>query len=239
MGIMTARTLHNSHPTLLPRLRPGLSVLDVGCGPGTLTAEIARRVAPGHVVGMDINAEMVGAAEAAHAPSRVPNLVFYTGDVRESAWNAEFDLVNAARVVQWMPDPERALARMARAARPGGLVVVLDYDHTRAEWVDPPAAWTRFYRAFLDWREAGRLDNTIATRLPALCRQAGLDVIDVVPRITTVRADDAQFFRVAGLWRLVIDSRGRQIVAAGHLSEPERQAAFDPFTAWPPSPPAP
>jgi ubiquinone/menaquinone biosynthesis C-methylase UbiE len=232
MGILTARTLGNSHPFLLTLLAPGISVLDVGCGPGTLTAEIARRVAPGHTVGMDINPEMIQAAEAVAPPSAVPNLVFYTGDIRESAWDGEFDVVNAARALQWIPDPEIALRRMTRAVAPGGRVVVLDFDHTRAVWSAPPSAWTRFYEAFLAWRAAGGLDNAIANRLPALFRTAGLADIESMAQITTVRAGDADFFRVAGLWRMVIESRGRQMVAAGYLTEPDREAALDAYTDW-------
>ncbi len=231
-GIMTARTLGNSHPVLLGLLEPDMSVLDVGCGPGTLTAEIARRVDPGAVVGMDANSEMIRAAEEASPPGEIPNLVFYTGDIRKSSWDGEFDLVNAARTLQWIPDPDVALHRMARAAAPGGLVVVLDFDHTRAEWSDPPRAWTRFYQAFLAWREAGRLDNAIASRLPGLCEGAGLVDAELWPQITTVRAGDADFFRVAGLWRMVIESRARQMVAAQHLTETERQAALGAFTEW-------
>ena len=60
-------------------------MLDVGCGPGTLTEEIARRVAPAPVVGMDVNPEMIAAAEQASPPGEVPNLVFYRGDIRQSA----------------------------------------------------------------------------------------------------------------------------------------------------------
>jgi ubiquinone/menaquinone biosynthesis C-methylase UbiE len=232
MAIMTARTLANSHPTLLGLLETDTSVLDVGCGPGTLTAEVARRVAPGHVVGMDVNPEMVRAAEEASPPGEVPNLVFYAGDIRESGWDGEFDLVNAARVLQWIPDPDVALSRMARAAIPGGLVVVLDFDHTRAEWNDPPKAWRRFYEAFLRWREGGGLDNAIAERLPALCDAAGLVGARTTPRITTVRAGDADFFRVAGLWRMVIESRGRQMVSALYLTEVERREAFEAYTEW-------
>lgn len=231
-GIMMARTLANSHPALLGLLAPGMSVLDVGCGPGALTAEIARRVAPGHVVGMDVNPEMVRAAEEANPPSEIANLVSYTGDVRESGWDGEFDLANAARVLQWIPNPAAAVERMARAVRPGGLVVLLDYDHTRARWIGAPPAWTRFYAAFLDWRDAGGLDNAIAGRLPTLCEAAGLDDVEVTPRITTVRTGDPDFFRVAGVWRLVIESRGRQMVAAGHLGEAGRRAALDAYTEW-------
>ena len=232
MGIMTTRTLANSHPVLLGLLERDMSVLDVGCGPGTLTMEIATRVAPGHVVGMDLNPEMIRAAEAASPPGRIANLVFYAGDIRESGWDGEFDVVNAARALQWIPDPEVALSRMARAAAPGGRVVVVDFDHTRASWKDAPAAWTRFYEAFLDWRRSGGLDNAIARRLPSLCEAAGLAEAELVPQITTVNAGDADFFRVAGLWRMVIESRGRQMVGAGHLTEPERVAAFDAFTEW-------
>jgi len=232
MGIMTARTLANSHPTLLRLLEPDTSVLDVGCGPGTLTVEIARRVDPGAVVGMDVNPEMIRTAEEASPPGNIPNLIFYTGDIRESTWDGEFDVVNAARTLQWIPDAEVALHRMARAAAPGGRVVVLDFDHTAAHWSDPPKPWTRFYEAFLEWREAGGLDNAIARRLPALCETAGLADMELSPQIMTVRAGDADFFRVAGLWRMVIESRGRQMVAAGRLAETERQDAFDAFTEW-------
>jgi len=232
MGIMTARTLANSHPTLLELLAPGLSVLDVGCGPGTLTAEMARRVDPGAVVGMDVNPEMIAAAETASPPGEIPNLVFYKGDVRASGWAGEFDLVNASRVLQWIPDPGLALRAMARAARPGGWVVVLDYHHGKAEWSRPPAAWTRFYQAFLDWRAAAGLDNAIADHLPGLCEALGLAEIRITPRVETVHAGDPDFYRAAGLWRLVIESRGRQMVEAGHLAEPERQAALEAYTDW-------
>jgi ubiquinone/menaquinone biosynthesis C-methylase UbiE len=231
-GILTARTLANSHPTLLRLLRPGMSVLDVGCGPGTLTLEIARHVDPGAVVGMDVNPDMIRAAEEAIPPGASRNLVFYTGDILESAWDGEFDLVNAARALQWISDAALALRRMAQATVPGGTVTVLDYDHTLAEWSDPPKAWLRFYDAFLEWRAAGGLDNAIARRLPDLCEAAGLADASLTPQITTVRAGDADFFRVAGLWRMVIESRGRQMVGAGHLAESERRDAFDAFTAW-------
>ena len=232
LGIMTARTLANSHPVLLELLSPGLSVLDVGCGPGTLTAEIARRVAPGAVVGMDLNPEMLAAAEAASEPGAIPNLVFYRGDVRDSGWAGEFDLVNAARVLQWIPDAGAAVAAMARAARPGGRLVLLDFAHGKAEWSRPPAPWTRFYHAFLEWRAAAGLDNAIADRLPAMCEALGLSDVRAVPQVETVRAGEPDFYRAAGIWRLVIESRGRQMVAVGHLAESERRAALDAYTGW-------
>ncbi len=232
LGIMTARTLANSHPDLLALLRPGQDVLDVGCGPGTLTIETARRVLPGRTVGLDVNPEMLASAREASPPGALPNLSFLEGDIRDGGWEDEFDLVSAARVLQWISHPERALAPMIAAARPGGLVVVLDYDHTRAHWTRPPASWTRFYAAFLEWRAAGQLDNALAARLPQAFEAAGLAEVQVVPRVVVVRAGEPDFFRVAGIWRLTVDSRGRQMVAAGHLEEAERRTALADYADW-------
>ena len=231
-GIMTARTLANSHPTLLDLLTPGMSVLDVGCGPGTLTMEIARQVDPAPVVGMDVNPDMIRAAEAASPPGDIPNLVFYMGDIRESTWDAEFALAAATRTLQWLHDPDAAVAKMAQAVVPGGLVVLRDYDHTQAEWSGEPTEWTRFYAAFLGWRAAGGLDNAIAKRLPALAEGADLVDAGITPEITTVRAGDSDFFRAAGMWRMVIESRGRQMVQAGYLTEAERETALSAYTEW-------
>jgi len=125
LGIMTARSLSNSHPCLLELLHLGQDVLDVGCGPGTLTIETARRVLPGRVVGLDVNPEMLAAAREASPPGALPNLAFLEGDIRDGGWEDEFDLVTAARVLQWIPDAERALTPMVAAVRPGGLVVAL------------------------------------------------------------------------------------------------------------------
>jgi SAM-dependent methyltransferase len=232
LGIMAARTLENSHPVLLDLLSLNTSVLDVGCGPGTLTAEIARRVHPAAVVGMDINPDMIRAAEAAHPPGSIPNLVFYCGDVLESHWDGEFDVVNTARMLQWIPDAAAAVRHIARAVAPGGLVVALDFDHTKAEWNGAPEAWTRFYSAFLAWRAGNGLDNAMARRLPSLCEAAGLQSVQWRPQVTTVGSGEADFFRAAGQWRMVVESRGRQMVLAGYITEEERTAAFCAFGDW-------
>jgi len=232
MQVMAPRTLANSHPNLLPLLRPGISVLDVGCGPGTLTAEIARRVHPGPVVGMDCNPEMISVAEQQSRPGVLANLIFYAGDIRQSGWDGEFDVANAVRALQWIRRPQIALANMARAVRPGGTVVAVDYDHTRARWEGAPSGWTRFYSAYLDWRRGLGLDNAIARRLHRLFETAGLVNVRAIAHITAVRACDPDFFRVAGVWRMIIESHGRHMVGSGLMTEIERREALDDFTEW-------
>jgi ubiquinone/menaquinone biosynthesis C-methylase UbiE len=71
------RTLADSGAYLIPHLRPGMTVLDVGCGPGSITADLARAVAPGTVTGLDRSPDVV--AEAARLHAELPGVEFLTG----------------------------------------------------------------------------------------------------------------------------------------------------------------
>ena len=122
---------------------------------------------------------------------------------------------------------------MVRAARPGGTVAVLDYDHTRAEWDPPlPPAARRFYQAFLDWRTDAGLDNAIAAHLPAMFGQAGLADVSAVDQPEVTTAADPDYQRRIALWPDVIASRGHQVVADGWLTEADRALAEEGIRRW-------
>src|SRR5215468_938611 len=90
------RTAENSAAYLLPALRPGLRLLDVGCGPGTLTVDLARRVAPAPVTGIDVSAEVVREARDHAAAAGAANVTFAVGDFREAGLaEGSFDVVHA------------------------------------------------------------------------------------------------------------------------------------------------
>src|SRR5262249_44872192 len=140
-------------------LRPGMRVLDVGCGTGAITSGIARVVGPtGFALGIDRDPALLRLAVEQHAS--VPALGFEERDVLELTVETPFDIVTAARVLQWIEHPADAVDRMAAATRPGGLVVVLEYCHAELVWQpEPPAAVRRFYDGFLAWRDANGWDN--------------------------------------------------------------------------------
>jgi 2-polyprenyl-3-methyl-5-hydroxy-6-metoxy-1,4-benzoquinol methylase len=106
------RTVENSAGYLLPALRPGTRVLDVGCGPGTITLDIAQRVAPGVVVGVDSAAAIVDDARTNATDAAMPNLTFEVGDVYALPYDdGSFDVVHAHQVLQHLADPVAALPK--------------------------------------------------------------------------------------------------------------------------------
>jgi SAM-dependent methyltransferase len=256
-AILDRRTLAGSHRRLHALLAPGFHVLDVGCGTGAITRGIAEAVGPdGRVVGLDVNAGFIEEARRRHADA--PGLSFAVGDVYalddggaagggaiagrdlfegvvgSDARGAQgFDIVTAARVLQWLARPLDAVRAMALATRPGGRIVVLDFNHEKLAWTPPPpASMRRFYEAFLAWRAAAGMDNAIADRLPELLARVGLAEVTVTPEHETARRGDPDFAVRAGIWADVAATRGRQMVADGAITERERAEAETEYRAW-------
>ncbi len=143
------RTAENSAAYLLPHLLPGMRVLDLGSGPGTLTVDLARTVAPGETVAVDASpaaAELTRAA-AADAGVDVTMLVAQADDLPFAA--DAFDVVHAHQLLQHVPDPVAVLREMRRVTRPGGLVAVRDADYAAMTWhpgSDGLDEWRALYR---------------------------------------------------------------------------------------------
>jgi ubiquinone/menaquinone biosynthesis C-methylase UbiE len=95
-------------------------------------------------------------------------LRFEIGDATALPFANRFDIVTSARTLRWIASPETAINRMRQAARPTGMVVVLDYNHAGNEWEPkPPSEFLVFYAAFLSWRDIHDWDNDMADHLPA------------------------------------------------------------------------
>jgi SAM-dependent methyltransferase len=230
--ILNSRTLATAHQRLAAMLQPGTTVLDIGCGTGAITAGIAAAVAPhGRALGMDVHAGLV--QEAAHTHGHIPGLYFALGDVYHVPCRAAFDIVSAARVLQWLAHPQAALQQMLLATKPGGTIVLLDYNHEKIRWhPSPPHSMQVFYNAFLRWRAEAGMDNALADHLAALCSAVGLTNVVITPQHEVTERQAADFATRVGLWADVAASRGRQMVQAGVITESQRLAAEQEYRLW-------
>jgi SAM-dependent methyltransferase len=144
------------------------------------------------------------------------------GDILSFDFETRFDIVTAARTLQWIGKPDRAIEQMKKAAKRGGRILILDYNLEDVCWEpEPPAAFSRFYRAFLDWRTANHWDNRMAEHLPGLFHSAGLVDVQIHPCDETVQRGDPEFYDAyaSGIWLYAIQSFGPQLVAAGFLEQ--------------------
>ncbi len=112
---------HAAH--LLPYLKPGLRVLDFGCGPGTISVGLAQAVDPGELHGIDMEASQIALARTAAAAGGHDNAVFHTGDVTDLPFaNDSFDVAHCHAVLTHVPDTQATLAEAKRVLKPGGLI---------------------------------------------------------------------------------------------------------------------
>ncbi|MGA8787486.1 MAG: methyltransferase domain-containing protein, partial [Paenarthrobacter sp.] len=130
-----SRTVENSAAFVIPHLTAGTSVLDVGCGPGSITCDFAGLVAPGQVIGLDRSPDIVAQATGLATERGVDNVTFQTGNIYDLDFEDEsFDLVHAHQVLQHLTDPVAALREMRRVAKPGAIVAVRDADFHGMSW---------------------------------------------------------------------------------------------------------
>jgi len=132
-------------------------VLDIGCGDGKVTAEIAARVPKGSVVGVDSSHEMIAFASSHYGPATRPNLRFETADARQLPYRDEFDLVVSFNSLHWVTQQDEALRSIRSAMKPVGraqLRLVPKGARKSLENVledtRPSSRWARYFQEFHD-----------------------------------------------------------------------------------------
>ena len=134
---------------LLPHLQPGMRVLDLGCGPGTISVGLADAVSPGELHGIDLEETQVAMARAAAEAGDHGNATFHVGDATNLPFeDGEFDVVHCHAVLMHIPDTAAALAEVRRVLKPGGLFAAREVivDSCFLEPVEPEVAeaWAIF-----------------------------------------------------------------------------------------------
>ena len=230
----TWRTAENSAAHLLPHLRPGQRILDVGCGPGTITLDLAARVAPGEVIAIDAAAEVVAQAEAARVAAGVTNVRFAVGDAYAlDAGDATFDVVHAHQVLQHLTDPVAALEEWRRALAPDGVLAVRDSDYGAFFWAPADPVLDRWLALYHELTRHNGAEADAGRHLLGWVRRAGFT--DVVATSSTwTFADPETRAWWGGLWadRVRESAFAEQTVAAGLTDQAELDAIAAAFLRW-------
>ncbi|CAM4003927.1 methyltransferase domain-containing protein [Lederbergia lenta] len=231
-SIIDARTLENSHKRLAEVIKPGMTVLDVGCGTGAITSGIAEVVGPrGRVIGIDNNQDLI--LKARHLYKDNPIISFEIGDIYQLPYQNEFDIVTSARVLQWLSRPKAALQQMVQAVKNNGSVLILDYNHTKISWEpEIPKTMQDFYDDFLRWRSDAGMDNEIADHLPDMFSELGLSDIKTTKQSEYTKHTDTNFQTQITIWADVAAIKGIQMVNDGFISEGQRSQAEKDFRKW-------
>lgn len=233
-----SRTAENSAGYLLGSLRPGMSLLDVGCGPGTITVDLARRVAPGPVVGLDRAEGVLETARAQLGSDDGAAVTFTTGDVYALGFDdGSFDVVHAHQVLQHLSDPAAALREMRRVLATDGILAVRDGDYGAFAWAPEDPLLERWRDVYHAVTRHNRADADAGRRLPAWVREAGYTHIEVTSSNWTFHSPDDRAWW-GDLWaeRITASTFGEQALSYGFSTPDELEAMAGAFRQWAASP---
>lgn len=242
VGQHARRTAEADAEYLLPHLRPGLRLLDVGCGPGSITAGLARAVAPGVTVGVDVAPAIIEEARAVALESRnvALSLRFEVADGYALPFGARtFDVVHAHQVLQHLARPVEALREWRRVLRPGGLVAVRDADYgTMSPW-PRSAALDRFFDVYHAVAARNGADADAGRRLAAWVTEAGFVDLEVgaTVKVFATRAD-VENWGYSWAERAAHSSLAEQAVAYGFAIPADIEALSAAWRAWAEAPDA-
>jgi SAM-dependent methyltransferase len=179
VGVHAARTASREAAFFLPYLAPGMRLLDAGCGPGTITLGLARAVAPGETVGIDVERSVVERAQALASEQRLPNVRFEVGNaLRLPFEDQSFDAVFAHTLLEHLSDPIAALHEARRVLRPGGMIGLRDCDWgSGVFWPPDPAVQRAMDLYERVWQHNGG-QPYCGRQFRALLREAGFTRIE-------------------------------------------------------------
>jgi ubiquinone/menaquinone biosynthesis C-methylase UbiE len=174
------RTAASDAEFLLAHLSPGMSLLDCGCGTGSITLGLAEALAPGQVIGVDLDRSRIESARAAAEKQSAANVRFDVGNVLSLNYEAAcFDAVFASATLEHLQEPARALGEMHRVLKHGGVCGVSDTDHDGQFLTADDPSVLEFQQFFDDWNASRGSNYFIGKKLKALMRDAGFHLISV------------------------------------------------------------
>lgn len=226
------RTAENSAAYLLPHLDPNAHLLDVGAGPGTITADLAQRVA--RVTATEIGEAELDLTRATIAERQITTVDFQVADVHRLPFDDNtFDVTHAHQVLQHVADPVQALREMVRVTRPGGIIAVRDSDYSAFTWWPAVPQLDEWLRLYLDAARANGGEPDAGRRLLSWAHAAGIEQVEAGSS-TWCFADEGDRAWWGGMWadRIVDSGIARQLVESGAATPGDLREIREAWLRW-------
>ncbi|MGW4273946.1 class I SAM-dependent methyltransferase [Streptomyces seoulensis] len=230
----TWRTAANSAAYLLGSLKPHMKVLDIGCGPGTITADLAELVPDGHVTGVDQAPGVLEQARATAAGRGLENVEFAVADVHALDYPDDtFCVVHAHQVLQHVGDPVRALREMRRVTKPGGYVAVRDADYAAMTWYPEVPGLDDWLELYERVARANGGEPDAGRRLRSWALAAGFTDVTATSSTWTYATPEERAWW-SGLWadRTLASAYAERATAGGHAGEEQLRAVSGAWREW-------
>lgn len=228
------RTAENSAAYVLPYLQPGMTGLDVGCGPGTITADLAERIAPGRMTACEITADALALARAEAVSRERENVDFVVSDVCALDFPHDtFDVVHAHQVLQHVGDPVQSLREMHRVCKPGGIIAARDSDYAAFTWfpaVPELAEWLALYQ-WVARSNGGEPDA--GRRLLSWARDAGLSEVSATSSTWCFATPEDRAW-LGGMWsdRILHSDMAHQAITSGAATQADLRRIAAGWQTW-------
>ncbi|MDQ0687486.1 SAM-dependent methyltransferase [Streptomyces achromogenes] len=230
----TWRTAANSAAYLLGSLKPHMKILDIGCGPGTITADLAALVPEGHVTGVDHAPAVLEQARSTAAERGLANVDFAVADVHALAYPDDtFCVVHAHQVLQHVGDPVRALREMLRVTRPGGFVAVRDSDYAAMTWYPASPGMDDWLDLYHRVARANGGEPDAGRRLKSWALAAGFTDVTATSATWTFSTPEERAWW-GGLWadRTVASAYAERATGGGHATPEQLRAVSQAWREW-------
>jgi SAM-dependent methyltransferase len=180
---MAGRSFESHGRFFADHLKPGHSVLDCGCGPGTITMGLAARVFPGQVIGVDLGETQIASAAATGRQNAVQNATFQVADCHSLPFaDRGFDRVFSHALVEHLPDPVRMLKELHRVLKPGGLAGICSPDWGGFVLAPPSAALDSAVSSYISLQVSNGGDVRVGRKLGLHLSSAGFQHIELSAR---------------------------------------------------------
>ncbi|KAI8623812.1 ubiE/COQ5 methyltransferase [Xylariaceae sp. FL1651] len=231
------RTAQNSAAFLLPHIKPHHRILDVGCGPGSITIDLAQLVPQGSVVGIDAVEDVLSQARSLARERGVEaNLTFQRHDANELPFaDGTFDIVFCHQVLQHVRHPAAVLKEMARVARrDGGIVAARDADYKTFAWYPELPGLERWGGVYQAVAKANGAEPNAARYLKAWAKEAGFGQEDVTFSWDVWNYQDEEAVAFAKAWteRTLHSTFATKARDAGFATEEDLKHISDTWREW-------